>query len=234
MTEQMEQDQGKGRLFAIGDIHGCSTALRALIEVIAPRPEDTIIILGDFIDYGPDSKGVVEQLMDLRKPCELITIMGNHEEMLLAALESRSELNFWLNCGGQSTLESYGYRPGAELMPAAHARFIRGCQDYFETETHIFVHANYDHSLPMERIGSRWLRWEFIEPSRLCPPFSGKRVVVGHTPQVNGEVLDMDFLVCLDTDCSRGGWLSGLEVETGRVIQTNQRGEVRLRQVGEN
>jgi serine/threonine protein phosphatase 1 len=217
------------RLFAVGDIHGCSTALRTLIDAIAPRPEDTIIVLGDFIDYGPDARGVVERLMELRGQCELITIMGNHEEMLIAALDYPSELGYWLDCGGKPTLESYGYRPGGELIPADHARFIRGCRDYYETETHIFVHANYDHSLPMNRIGSTKLRWEFIEPNRLCAPFSGKRVIVGHTLQVNGEVLDLGFLVCLDTDCSRGGWLSALEVGTGRVIQTNQIGEVRFR-----
>ena len=167
--------------------------------------------------------------MELHGRCELITIMGNHEEMLIAALDYRSELRYWLDCGGNRTLESYGYRPEGELIPADHARFIRGCRDYYETETHIFVHANYDHSLPMNRISRTRLRWEFIEPNRVCAPFSGQRVIVGHTTQVNGEVLDLGFVVCLDTDCSRGGWLSALEVGTGRVIQTNQMGEVRCR-----
>jgi serine/threonine protein phosphatase 1 len=232
VTEEAAQEQVKARTFAIGDIHGCSVALRALIDGIDPHPEDIIIVLGDFIDYGPDSKGVVEQLMELRSRCELITIMGNHEEMLIAALDYPSELRNWLDCGGKPTLRSYGYRPGGELLPADHARFIRDCRDYYETDTHIFVHANYDHWLPMNRIGSTKLRWESIEPNRLCAPFSGKRVIVGHTPQVNGEVLDLGFLVCLDTDCSRGGWLSALEVGTGRVIQTNQVGEVRFRRDG--
>jgi serine/threonine protein phosphatase 1 len=172
--------------------------------------------------------------MDLRNRCELITIMGNHEEMLIVAIDYPSELKHWLDCGGKPTLKSYGYCPGRELLPADHVRFIRDCRNYYETDTHIFVHANYDHSLPMNRIGSRLLRWEFIEPNRLCPPFSGKRVIVGHTAQTSGEVLDLGFLVCLDTDCSRGGWLSALEVRTGRVIQTNQKGELRFVQANSN
>ncbi len=223
----MPEEMTTGRLIAIGDIHGCSTALRALIGAIDPRAEDTIIVLGDFIDYGPDSKGVVEQLMDLSQRCELITVMGNHEEMLLTALDSRSELKYWLNCGGERTLDSYGYVPGGDLIPDAHLRFIRSCRNYYETESHIFVHANYDHRLPMNRIGSTRLRWEFLEPHRQCPHFSGKRVVVGHTPQVSGEILDLGFLICIDTDCSRGGWLTALDVETGRVVQANQRGDMR-------
>ena len=223
----MPEEMTTGRLIAIGDIHGCSTALRALIGALDPRAEDTIIVLGDFIDYGPDSKGVVEQLMDLSQRCELITVMGNHEEMLLTALDSRSELKYWLNCGGERTLDSYGYVPGGDLIPDAHLRFIRSCRNYYETESHIFVHANYDHRLPMNRIGSTRLRWEFLEPHRQCPHFSGKRVVVGHTPQVSGEILDLGFLICIDTDCSRGGWLTALDVETGRVVQANQRGDMR-------
>jgi len=221
-----------GRTIAIGDIHGCSMALRSLIEALAPRPEDTIVVLGDFIDYGPDTRGVVEELIDLSGRCDLVVLMGNHEEMLLAALESRSGLGYWLACGGEPTLDSYGYQPGGDLIPEAHARFIRGCRDYYEAETHIFAHANYDHRLPMDRTGGTKLRWEILEPQRQCPHYSAKRVVVGHTPQVDGEVLDLGFLVCLDTDCSRGGWLSALDVGTGRVVQANERGKLRFRQLG--
>ena len=229
----MSRDQGgsrpEGRLIAVGDIHGCSTALQALIGAIDPRPEDTVVSLGDFIDYGPDTRGVVEELLALSGRCKLVAVMGNHEEMLLDALDSPSGLGRWLYSGGETALNSYGRGDGLDLIPDAHAQLVRGCRDYYETGTHIFVHANYVHRLPMDRIGSTWLRWEFLEPHRLCPHFSGKRVVVGHTPQVSGEVLDLGFLVCLDTDCSRGGWLSALDVGTGRVIQANQRGQLRRR-----
>ena len=78
------------RLFAIGDIHGCNVALRALIEAIEPRTDDTIVVLGDVIDWGPDSRDCVQQLIALSGQCQMIPILGNHEELLLQALESDS------------------------------------------------------------------------------------------------------------------------------------------------
>jgi serine/threonine protein phosphatase 1 len=214
---------GVGRLFAIGDIHGCSTALRTLIEAIDPRPEDTLVILGDFIDCGPDSKGVVDQLIALSNRCRLITLLGNHEEMLLNALESKSECRYWLKFGGKETLKSYSsHSTDLNVIPADHIRFIRGCRDYFETETHIFVHANYDPNLAINLLSGTKLRWEALDLMRLRPHFSGKTVVVGHTPQANGHVLDLGFLLGIDTDCCRGGWLTTFEVRTAEVMRYNQ------------
>ena len=89
------------RLFAIGDCHGCSTALKSLIDAIDPRPDDTIVVLGDVIDWGPDSRTCVGQLIDLAGRCQFVLVRGNHEEMLFAALESQSELRSWLNFGGE-------------------------------------------------------------------------------------------------------------------------------------
>jgi serine/threonine protein phosphatase 1 len=71
------------------------------------------------------------------------------------------------------------------------------------------------------------LRWEFVQPSRMARHYSGKTVIAGHTAQTSGEVLDLGFLKVIDTDCSRGGWLTALEVRNGKLIQANQKGEVR-------
>ena len=215
------------RLIAIGDIHGCATALKSLIEVINPVPDDTIVTLGDYVDYGPDSRSVINQLIQLSRCCRLIPLLGNHEEMLLQALESESALRSWLDLGGDKTLLSYPY-DGTNIIDSAHVEFIRGCLDYFETDDYIFAHANYDPDLPMDRQPSLKLRWEFLDEPRQRPHFSGRTVIVGHTPQTSGEVLDLDFLRCIDTDCSRGGWLTGLEIRSGKVIQANQIGETRL------
>jgi serine/threonine protein phosphatase 1 len=216
------------RILAIGDIHGCSTALRALTEEIKPGPDDLIIVLGDFIDCGPDSRGVIEQLIALSGRCRLIGILGNHEEMLLNALESKSEYRYWLKLGGQQTLRSYSaHRTDLEVIPPEHVAFIRGCRNHFETQTHIFVHANYEPALPMYQIDGGKLRWEHLDVSRLRPHSSGKTVVVGHTPQGSGTILDLGFLIGIDTDCFRGGWLTALDVGTGEVIQADERGGVR-------
>jgi len=217
----------EGRLIAIGDIHGCSTALRTLVEAINPRPHDTIVALGDYVDWGPDSRGVIDLLISLSKICNLIPLMGNHEELLLEAVESESKLRSWLDCGGEETLASYPYLGGSDFIPKDHVQFIRNCRDFYETPTHIFVHANYDPMLPLDRTGRTRLGWEFIDTNQLQPHFSGKTVVVGHTPQVGGNVLDLVFLVCIDTDCSRGGWLTALDVETGSVLQANHEAQIR-------
>ena len=215
-----------GRLFAIGDIHGCHVALKALLEAIGPEPDDTIVVLGDVIDWGPDSRDCVRQLIDLSGRCKLILVRGNHEEMLFAALESRSELRYWLNFGGEETLRSYPYRGGDEFIDPEHVRFLKAqARDYHETDGFIFVHASYDPNRQMDQQSNTTLQWEHIDPERVRPHFSGKTVIAGHTPQTNGEPLDLGFLKVIDTDASRGGWLTALDVRSGETIRTNQEAE---------
>ena len=222
------------RTIAIGDIHGCSKALAALVEAIRPTQQDTLIFLGDYIDRGPDSRGVLEQVIALAGRCSVVPLRGNHEELLLAALEGQSELDFWLKFGGLAALASYGYSGGRgirpadlrALIPAEHLAFIKGCRDYHETAQHFFVHAYYGPHLPLHQQRGGGLRWASLPavPARHC---SGKVAVVGHTPQKNGEVLDLGFLQCIDTFCHGGGWLTALEVNTGKVWQANEAGEWR-------
>src|SRR4051794_35066905 len=83
------------RIIAIGDVHGCSAALAALVRAVDPTAHDTLVFLGDYIDRGPDSRGVLEQMIALAERCTLVSLLGNHEEMLLAALEGQSELRYW-------------------------------------------------------------------------------------------------------------------------------------------
>jgi serine/threonine protein phosphatase 1 len=216
------------RIFAIADIHGCSVALKTLLDAINPRPNDTIVVLGDVIDYGPDIKGVIEQLIGLSGRCRLILLTGNHEEMLFQALGGRDDRRNWENCGGMTTRRCYPGRDDHELIDPDHLRFLRtNCRDYYETEEAIFVHASYypNQSMPDQR--GYTLRWEAVEPARMAPHYSGKTVVAGHTCQTTGEVLNPGFMKVIDTDPSRAGWLTGLDVRSGEVIQANQKGELR-------
>ena len=214
------------RLFAIGDIHGCNLALKTLIEAIDPKPDDTIVVLGDVIDWGPDSRDCVRQLIDLSGRCQLIPLRGNHEELMLRALESDAALRAWLDLGGDRTLLSYPY-DGTDIVNPAHVEFIRGFLGYHEADQHIFVHAGYDPNRPMADQSDMTLRWEHMEQSRMRPHFSGKTVIAGHTPQTSGEICDVGFLKLIDTDCSRGGWLTALEVRTGELFQADQTGGLR-------
>jgi serine/threonine protein phosphatase 1 len=223
-----------GRIIAIGDIHGCSVALSALIQAIDPAPEDTVVFLGDYIDRGPDSRGVLDQVIALAERCSVVPLLGNHEEMLLAALEGPSEVRFWLKFGGMEALASYGYRSGQEprpadlptLIPAGHLEFIRKCRDFFEMPSHIFVHAYYDPDRPLHEQSKEGMRWASL-PCIPKPHSSGKVAIVGHSEQRTGEILDLGFLKCIDTCCQGGGWLTALDVGNGKVWQANTAGQMR-------
>src|SRR5690349_21020660 len=97
------------RLIAIGDVHGCAHALDALLEAIAPGPEDCLVFLGDLVDQGRDSREVLDRILEIRARCQVILIEGNHEQMMLAARESEPALRYWEVCGGVATLNSYRY-----------------------------------------------------------------------------------------------------------------------------
>src|SRR5438128_1784509 len=120
------------RTLAIGDVHGCSTALKILIEAIDPGSEDTIVTLGDYIDRGPDSRGVIEQLIDLAHRCTLVPLQGNHEEMFFGAMDSRSGFNFWMQFGGDAMLRSYGENAELSDIPGRHIKFLKDCRSFYE------------------------------------------------------------------------------------------------------
>lgn len=214
------------RIIAIGDIHGCSAALASLIEAIRPRPDDTIVTLGDYINRGPDSRGVLERLIDLGRLCHHVPLLGNHDQMLLEA-RSGAHPTTWLGMGGIATLDSYG--PGRELglIPETHFEFLEGCLDYFEIDNHIFVHGNYAPEVPMDEQTVKMLRWESLRDSTPGPHESGKTVIVGHTSQRGGEILDLGYLKCIDTCCYGGGWLTALDVTTDEVWQADREGNLR-------
>jgi serine/threonine protein phosphatase 1 len=229
-----------GRTIAIGDIHGCLAALATLIDAIEPGREDTVVALGDYIDRGPHSRGVVDRLIDLARRCRLVPLLGNHEEVLLAALRDISNLRLWLTLGGTDTLRSYGWVSGgprralADWIPRTHRDFLTRCRSYHETRSHLFVHAGFVPELPLKEQPGQALRWRVTDAGTAAPHGSGKVAVVGHTPQMSGEVLDLGFLVCIDTNCARGGWLTALDTGTGRIWQADRAGRLRTRGAGVN
>jgi serine/threonine protein phosphatase 1 len=215
------------RLIAIGDIHGCSQALEALLQEIGPTADDTFVPLGDYVDRGPDSKGVIDCLLQLEQNSHVVPILGNHEEMMLMVLGGQMGPADWLRYGGVATLDSYGFDGDPAAIPESHRDFLRRCVDYHEAERHFFVHANYRHDVPLAEMDAEILRWQSLLAS--VPPrhFSGKIAVLGHTPDKHGEIMDLGYLKCIDTYCYGGQWLTALDVLSGRVWQANQRREIR-------
>jgi serine/threonine protein phosphatase 1 len=216
------------RTLVIGDIHGCLTALDALLAAVAPQADDRIVALGDYVDRGPNSRGVIERLLELGRQHKLVSLRGNHEWMMLEAREG--DFDFWWSFGGQETLESYrvfGREDWAEKIPYEHWRFIeRTCVDYYETETHVFTHAGLNPHVPLAEQDNYSLCWQKLDP--FAPPHvSGKTVICGHTAQPSGQPRNLGHTVCIDTWVYGEGWLTCLEVETGRYWQADEQGQRR-------
>jgi serine/threonine protein phosphatase 1 len=218
------------RLLAIGDIHGCYRALMALVKAVKLTPEDALITLGDYVNRGPDSSSVVDWLIHRSKNGLLIPLRGNHEIMMLRARDNNEAFANWIAVGGKETLASYsplGDQGRLADVPDSHWDFLENhLRDYYETDRHIFVHANLYPDLPLPEQPEFMLFWEQLD--EWTPPhISGKTMICGHTSQRSGKPLNMGHAVCIDTAACKGGWLSCLELETNFYWQANEAGEVR-------
>jgi len=223
------------RTLAIGDIHGVSSALDTVLAAAKLKPDDRLIFLGDYVDRGPDSKGVIDRLLALRKTHAVVCLRGNHELMMVRARDDKSERRMWFSVGGAQTLASYGTAPGISgtfsVIPEDHWEFLeKTCVDYHETETHIFVHANLIGNIPLYEQTEESLFWEFLTVPIRHP--SGKTVICGHTSQRSGEPLDLGDTICIDTHAYAGGWLTCLDVATRQFWQADALGRVRVGDLG--
>ncbi len=213
------------RRFAIGDVHGCAKALRTVIEEIDPQPHDTLIFLGDYVDRGPNSRDVVQQIIELQARCRVIPLCGNHELVLTAILDRGADHDVWFAGGGRATITSYGGK--LSKIPESHREFLRDLKPYYEDQDTICVHAGYDPTLPMQAQSGRVMHWDHLPAQLPSPHVSGKRVFFGHTPQASGNVLDAGHLVCIDTYCFGGGYLTAFEIDTNCLIQVDHHGHLR-------
>ncbi|MEQ8788972.1 MAG: metallophosphoesterase [Pirellulaceae bacterium] len=220
---------GGNRTIAIGDIHGCWHALEALLAEIVPVAGDEIVVLGDFIDNGPQTREVIDALIDLQDICRVVYIKGNHEEMLLDGLNSSATREYWEMCGGFATINSYRYSGSIDDIPPRHIELLQAARDWYETPSHLFTHANFDAHLPMRDQPVHTLRWSILEPENVECHHSGKTAIVGHTEQSNGEILDLECVQCIDTSCWRYGWLTALDVHSGQIRQASRFGMLRQR-----
>ncbi len=190
-------------LIAIGDIHGCASTLDRLLEQLAPTVEDHLVFVGDYIDRGPNTRAVIDRLLDLKavQPCTFLR--GNHEALMLDYLDLGA-FNLWRMNGGLATLSSYtvngnGYK--AEI-PVEHINFIRRTKLYYETPDYFFVHAGLRPNLTIKENQSQCGEDVFLwERSHLDAPSLAweKTVVCGHTPVP--EPLNTDKLINIDTGC---------------------------------
>ena len=207
------------RLLTIGDIHGCRDLLVPLIEKVEPTTEDQLVFLGDYIDRGPDSRGVVDDLLALQQQFpETVFLRGNHEQMLLDFLSETDTLMFLLN-GGAATLASYASEENAKpTIPSEHLNFFNNLQSSFVCGDFIFVHAGLRPGISIEEQDEHdmlWIRGEFVNSDYDW----GKTVVFGHSPQP--EVLFRDNMIGLDTGAVYNNQLTCCDLLTRRLWQTS-------------
>ena len=204
----------------MGDIHGRLELLdKLLARLDLDQERDELVFLGDYIDRGPDSKGVIERLMLLEKePLGTVFLRGNHEAMLLDYLAGKRKDLFLFN-GGIATLRSYA-RPGQDLEevapPPAHLDFIRRLKLYYQSGETIFVHAGLRPGIPLEEQDPHdliWIREEFHSSGYDW----GKTIVFGHTPF--GEPFVRGRLIGLDTGAGYDGRLTCLVLPEREFIQ---------------
>jgi len=176
----MKETTAIDRLLAVGDIHGCLDPLERLLDEVRPTARDQLVFLGDYIDRGPDSCGVVECLLRLqRRLPQTVFLKGNHEQMLLDFLQGRQTALYLYN-GGDATLASYRQR-GLDGPPPSHREFFHQLRLRFVCGDFIFVHAGLRPGVPVAAQTEEDLLW--IRDTFLDSRYSwGKTVVFGHTP----------------------------------------------------
>jgi len=211
------------RTLVIGDIHGCRQELLALLERVNAEPlHDRLIFLGDYVDRGPDSRGVIEEVLALRRQfSKVVTLKGNHEEVLLSYLAGRDR-DFYLSIGGRETLLSYGcvepFAPDCALnIPESHQSFLYSLLPYWEDEEYIYVHAGLRPGVHLSQQGPEWLYWAAGRRFESQRYDFGKTVVFGHsfvsTPLIeNGKV-------GIDTGAVYGGSLTCLVLPGMKFVQ---------------
>lgn len=197
--------------FAIGDIHGSLRKLQSLTQRCEQYAEGrpmAFIFLGDYIDRGPESAGVVGYLLDLqsRMPGRVMALKGNHEAMVLGVLDGTLPADYWLAQGGAETLQSYGASNAGEL-PDSHVNWLRTLRLSHNDGLRFFVHAGIDPEKPLDAQRDAdliWIREPFLSDRR----DHGRLIVHGHTPLMTSKPDLRANRLNIDTGAVFGGPLT--------------------------
>ncbi len=206
------------RVFIVGDIHGCLDMLERLLDKIDWNPDcgDRLIFLGDYIDRGENSKGVLDLLVDISARSPFVQfLIGNHEHIFLEYLNTGKISTFLLN-GGDATLESYRRDESSEggvEIPHDHIAFLRSLEHWIELEDYYVVHAGFRPGIDLEKQAFEDLIW--IRDAFIFSNYDfGKKIVFGHTP-FHEPLLEKNK-IGLDTGAVYGNKLTCLELPAFR------------------
>ncbi|WP_353483493.1 metallophosphoesterase family protein [Haliscomenobacter sp.] len=198
------------RKIVISDIHGCNATFKSLLSKLRLSRKDELYLLGDYIDRGPDSKGVIDTILNLQKKGNLVhCLRGNHEELLLWAVEGKgADVDIFLRNGGDATLESFGVQRAADI-PQLYLDFIENLPIYIESGEYIFVHAGLEFTKGKDPFAHPekmiWIRNWYKD---LNIKWLGNRYIIhGHTPMATSSILKMfdrfenDRVLDIDAGC---------------------------------
>jgi predicted MPP superfamily phosphohydrolase len=212
------------RIFAIGDIHGCSkTFEKLLFDKIKIQKTDKLYCIGDYIDRGKNSKAVIDLILQLRSEgYTLFTLRGNHEQMLLDSFIYGEAFDLWMQNGGDQTLQSFSI-DSLENLPKKYLSFFNETQFYFETEEYIFVHAGLNFhrkNIFEDKEAMLWIR----DFSSYQPALKNKLLIHGHTPislkyilNQKGNCIDIDA-GCVFNYLAPFGNLVAIDLNERRIL----------------
>lgn len=217
----------ESRIFAIGDIHGCFQPFKQLVEVkINLKPADKLILVGDYIDRGTDSKEVIDYIIQLQKSgFDIVPLCGNHEAMLLEAYESKDKMPLWLSNGGAQTLKSFSISNLSDIDPV-YIDFFKSLPYYYSLNEFLFVHAGFNDQMdnPFEDIYTMLWHSSIKYTNALL---KDKVIIHGHRPQqvaslANSIVCDRRVINvdtgCVYTDSEGYGKLTAIELNTFAIM----------------
>ena len=213
--------------YVIGDVHGCSETLKALLERLQLQADDQVYLVGDLIDRGPGSRQVIETLWLLQHQISLVkSCRGNHEQLLLDAMNSDSVRDLWLMNGGEQTLESYGVKKAGEL-PADHLDWLGSLSYYIETPEALIVHAGFNFlskDIFADPFSMMWTREHNCNPDLT----GGRYIIHGHTPvtidKCDEQITEGKMDINIDTGCVYDdrpgfGYLTAFCIESRKLLR---------------
>lgn len=186
-----------GRIIGISDIHGEYEKLCRVLEKIAPKKDDTLVFMGDYIDRGKKSREVVDKIIDMKNACNCVYLTGSHEyAMLHAKSDEYYNYLFW-NYGGDATAESYG---GFDNIMKVHGNFFNSLKFYHIIGKYLFIHAGVRIGVPLEEQSEEdmvYIRSAFYTKRHHLP----YKIIFGHTEFDSPQV--QEDKICIDTGCGK-------------------------------
>jgi serine/threonine protein phosphatase 1 len=217
------------KIFAIGDVHGCATELRLLLNKLPLDKDSRVVFLGDYVDRGPQSREVIDTVLELSKEIDVVPLKGNHEALFLAFLRDPGSeaAGMFIYNGGSATLHSYAGDDGEYHIPREHRDFLANLELFHETDDYFFVHAGCPR-IPVEQFDTRkhahdflWARGAFLRTNYKW----SKLIVHGHTPV---KAVDMRAnRINIDTACVFDRTLTAVELPAKRFYSVRRQDKTR-------